>query len=253
MKFLSLIGVELQKIRRSKILLILFLATIITWLPSILHADMSFNAIVSPEEDFFIQGFMAVVWFMFPATMIVNTVLLSQTERTNRGILKMLTLPVRTGTLCAAKFIILLLIAALQMLMTTAMYFISAAIVTQIHNYNFMLSPLFVLKEVGIIYLSSIPMIAVFWMLSVFIQTPIFSIGTGLVSIVPSVLMINTKAWFIYPMCYPFYVITSGYGDGSISISEIETFPWLPVAAAITLFCFIISCLRFGRAERRSI
>lgn len=251
MKCLSLIGIELQKIRRSKILLILFLATIINWIPSILHADMNFDAMVSPEDNFFIQGFMAVTWFLFPAIMVVTTVLLSQTERANKGILKMLALPIQTRSLCTAKFIILLFIAAIQMIMLTGMYFISAAIVTQMYDYNFILSPLFVLKEIGIVYLSSIPMIAFFWMLSVCIQTPIFSIGIGLISIVPSVLMINTKAWFIDPICYPFYILTSGYTEMSISISKIEIVPWLPIAVAITLLCFMISCLRFGQAERR--
>ena len=70
----------------------------------------------------------------------------------------------------------------------------------------------FVFKEVGFIAVSTIPMLAFFWLLAVCIQTPIFSIGIGLASIVPSVLMINTKAWFAYPMSYPFFVITSEYG-----------------------------------------
>ena len=48
---------------------------------------------ISPENNFFIQGFMAMSWFMFPASMVVGTVLLNQTERMNKGILKMLALP----------------------------------------------------------------------------------------------------------------------------------------------------------------
>ena len=43
MKFLSLISIEVKKIRRSKILLILAVATIILWFPSVLHADMNFK------------------------------------------------------------------------------------------------------------------------------------------------------------------------------------------------------------------
>ena len=41
-------------------------------------------------------------------------------------------------------------------------------------------------------------MAAVFWMIANLIQTPVFSVGIGLASIVPSVLMINTKIWFAY-------------------------------------------------------
>ena len=83
--------------------------------------------------------------------------------------------------------------------MMVGMYYISAAIVTGTQDYNFILSPLFVLKEVGLISISAIPMLAFFWLLAVCIQTPIFSIGIGLASIVPSVLMINTKSVVCIP------------------------------------------------------
>lgn len=144
-------------------------------------------------------------------------------------------------------------LAASQILMMVGMYYISAAVVTGTQDYNFILSPLFVFKEVGFIAVSTIPMLAFFWLLSVSIQTPIFSIGIGLASIVPSVLMINTKAWFAYPMSYPFFVITSEYGKlaTNLTTSQVELFPWIPVAIAITIVCLCISCFRFGQAERR--
>ena len=238
MSFLSLIGVEFMKIKRSKIFFILFAATVILWIPSILNADMNFSMQaegISPENNFFIQGFMGMAWFMFPASMVVGTVLLSQTERTNKGILKMLAL------------------AASQILMMIGMYYMSAAIVTGTQDYNFILSPLFVLKEAGFIAVSTIPMLAFFWLLAVCIQTPIFSIGIGLASIVPSVLIINTKAWFAYPMSYTFFVITSEYGKlaKNLTTAQVDFFPWIPVAIAVTIVCLCISCFRFGQAERR--
>ena len=96
MNFLSLIRVELTKIKRSHIFPILFAAVIILWIPSVLNADMNFSMQaegISPEHNFFIQGFLGMVWFMLPASMVVGTVLLHMTERTHRGILKMLSLP----------------------------------------------------------------------------------------------------------------------------------------------------------------
>lgn len=188
MNFFPLIGIEFKKIRRSKILLILTAATIILWLPSILHADLNFEMQaegISPENNFLIQGFMGMAWFMFPASMVVSTVLLNMTERNNKAI----------------------------------------------------------------------PMLSCFWLLSVCIQTPVFSIGVGLASIVPSVLMINTKIWLAYPMAYPFFVITSEYGQlaTNLDTAQVELIPWIPVAIVITILCLSISCLRFGQAERRSL
>lgn len=256
MSFLTLVGVEAGKIRRSKILLIYAAAAVILWMPSILNVNLNFGMQaegISPENNFFIQGFLGMTWFMFPASMVVGTVLLSQTERANKGILKMLSLPVGTVKLCIAKFSILLALAAAQILMTAGAYYISAAVSSGTQDYNFILPPIFVLKESGIIFLSAIPMIAFFWMLSVCIQTPIFSIGIGLASIVPSVLMINTKAWFAYPMCYPFFVITAEYGKlaANLDTAQLELIPWIPAAALITILALSVSCLRFGQAERR--
>ncbi len=256
MSFLSLIGIEFKKIRRSKILLILTAAVIILWLPSIFNANLNFGMQaegISPENNFLIQGFMGMAWFMFPASMVVSTVLLNMTERSNQGILKMLSLPIAANGLCLAKFVVLLALAAFQILMTVLLYFVSAGIASHTQDYNFILQPLFVFKEAGLIFVSAIPMLAFFWLLSVCIQTPVFSIGIGLASIVPSVLMINTKVWFAYPMSYPFFVIASEYGKlaANLDTAQVELIPWIPVAIVITILCLSISCLRFGQAERR--
>lgn len=256
MSFLSLVGIEFKKIRRSKILLILTVAAIILWLPSSFNANLNFEMQaegISPENNFLIQGFMGMAWFMFPASMVVSTVLLNMTEKSNRGILKMLSLPIATTELCLAKFVVLLALAAFQILMTALMYFVSAGIASQIQDYDFILQPLFVFREAGLVFVSAIPMLAFFWLLSVCIQTPVFSIGVGLASIVPSVLMINTKIWFAYPMAYPFFVITAEYGKlaSNLTTAQVGFVPWIPVAIVITILCLSISCLRFGQAERR--
>ena len=88
---------------------------------------------------------------------------------------------------------------------------------------------------------------------STLIQSPIFSVGIGLASIVPSVLMINTKIWFAYPMSYPFYLIMVAYGRAAEGVYEtqIAWLPWLPVAVGITILALVVSCMRYGASERR--
>lgn len=256
MNILSLTRVEWKKIRRSRILLILGIAAVILWIPSILNAHLNFEMQaegISPEHNFLIQGFLGMAWFMFPAGMVVSTVLLAQTERTDHGILRMLALPVGTGKLCMAKYIVLLMLAAIQMALMTGMYFLSAAAASWLQDYEFILPPVFVFKMVGVLYISAIPMITFFWMLSVCIYTPIFSVGLGLASIVPSVLMINTKVWFMYPMDYPFYIVTVKYGElaSNLSKAEMKLIPWVPAAIIFTGICLAAACVCFGRRERR--
>lgn len=166
-----------QKIRRSKILLILLIPVIMMWIPSIINADMNFDLRgipITPENNFFIQGFMGMVWFMIPASLVICTVLLNQTERSNKGILKMLSLPISTTKLCLAKFTVLILLAAFQMVMSIGAYYICAAIVTHTQDYNFILEPLYVCKNVCSIYAAAIPMVAVYLAVSTLIQSPIF-------------------------------------------------------------------------------
>ncbi len=71
MSFISLLGVELKKIRRSGIFIILFAAAVFMWLPAIFHGDVNFKTQaeigITPEHNFLIQGFMGLAWFMFPA------------------------------------------------------------------------------------------------------------------------------------------------------------------------------------------
>ena len=61
MSFASLLDIELKKIRRSKILMLLFVAVVILWLPAILNTNYSFEtdaAIgIAPEYNFLVQGF----------------------------------------------------------------------------------------------------------------------------------------------------------------------------------------------------
>lgn len=256
MNFFSCVGVELQKIRRSHIFWILLVPIVILWIPSIVNSGMNFEMQaegISPENNFFIQGFLGLAWFMYPATLVIGTVLLNQTERGNKGIVKMLSLPVNPAALCMAKFLVLLLLAAVQMIFMLLMYFPSAAIASQMNDYNLMISPLLVIRETGLIYLSSLPMAAFYWMIATCITTPVFSIGIGLASIVPSVLVMNTKAWFIYPMCYPFYMITALQGEMAVHFDTftVELIPWIPVAVGIFVVCMVISCLFFGKTERR--
>lgn len=256
MNFFTLIQIEFQKIKRSKILLLLVIPVFMMWIPSILNADMNFDTQgipITPEHNFFIQGFMGMVWFMIPATLIICTVLLRQNEHSNHGILKMLALPISGPALCLAKFIVLILLSFVQMFLLIIAYYISAAAASAILDYTLLLPPLPVFHAVFGFYLAVIPMAAIFWMLAVLVASPIFQIGIGLASIVPSVLLINTKIWFAYPMCYPFYLLMIEYGRAAEGVyqTSIDWMPWIPIAIAMTFIALFIACLRFGYAERK--
>ncbi|MDE8732506.1 ABC transporter permease [Eubacteriales bacterium DFI.9.88] len=256
MNMITMIDIERQKIRRSRILLILLIPIVILWIPMIINADTNFNMQeegILPEDNFLVQSFLGLAWFMFPASLVIGTVLLNQTERGNHGILKMLSLPISPAKLCMAKFILLLLLAAIQMAMRVLCYYLSAAAASSAEDYSFVQDLEKVLKLAGSVYLAAVPMAAVFWMIAVCVQTPVFSVGIGLAAIVPSVLAMNTRIWFAYPMCYPFRVVTARMHELATHMGTFpcELLPWVPTAAIITFVCLSIACVRFGQAERR--
>ena len=255
MNLLTIFHIELKKIRRTHIFWILLIPLILLWIPAVLNADSSFGnaAGLSPEMNFFFQSYLGMSWFMYPASLVVITVMLNQLERTNQGILKMLSLPVSTTGLCLGKFLVLLLLSAIQMGMMAVLYYPAAAIASHSTGYDFILPRSTVLYETLVIYISSIPMAAFYWLIAVCIRTSVFSVGIGLATIVPAVLLINTKIWFAYPMCYPFYIMSQllSQPQAEVYSLSIDLFPLVPVAVAVTLVCLTISCLCFGRAERR--
>ena len=140
-----------------------------------------------------------------------------------------------------------------QLFLSIAACYGSAAIASKLYDYDFILPFPYVCRAASLIYLAALPMAAAYWMISILIHTPIFSVGLGLASVVPSVLMLNTGIWYCYPMDYPFYVLMTEYGKIAPEVFDtgIQLFPLLPIAVGVTLLCLAISCLRYGKSERR--
>ena len=207
---------------------------------------------VAPDYNFFIQGYMGMAWFMIPATLVICSVLLHQTELSHRGLVKSLSLPVSSVRLCLAKFLVTVLLTVVQLILSVAAYYGAAALASRLYEYDFVLPFSYVCRIAALIYLAALPMAAVFWMLSVLIRTPIFSAGLGLASVVPSVLMLNTKFWCWYPFDYPFYMLMTEYGRVAPEIydSHIQLIPLLPAGIVITVICLLLACLMYGAAEK---
>lgn len=147
---------------------------------------------------------------------ICGACMMFHTEYADNGAQKMDVLPVRAGNLFLTKFVIAALALALMAAMETAV--LAGCAVHWFPGYTFDIS-----------------------------------VGIGLASIVPSVLMINTEIWFAYPMSYPFYLLMVEYGRSAAGVyeSQIAWLPWLPAAVSITVIALGIACMRFGAAERR--
>ena len=148
-------------------------------------------------------------------------------------------LPVSRAKLCLAKFTVLILLAAFQMAMSMGRTTSVQPSLPIRRTIILSLSRYMSCKNVCGIYAAAIPMAAI-------MQSSVFSVGIGLASIVPFVLMINTKKWFAYPMSYPFYLIMVAYGRAAEGVYETQI-AWLPAAVGIT----VLALARILRAVRR--
>lgn len=248
MRFIDLLKIEFMKIKRSKIIWILIIPILLLWIPAIVNAMGNLNVTneLTPSQNLLFQSLSSYTWFLLPATIVICTVMIEQVEEKNRGLLKMLSLPISNSNVCLAKFIVLITLIFIQIFVAFLSYFISIGIIYKIYDYNFLLPIKEVIKMFSLILITTIPMTTIYWLLAIIIKTPIFSVGIGMASIVPSVFMINTSCWYIYPMGYPFMMIGS-----MLSSLKFELIPWIPVAIGISIICLAISCIRFGAVERR--
>ena len=190
MNLIRLIKIEIGKLKRSKIGLILLIPVLLVWISGIMNADMNFEMQaegISPENNFFIQSFLGYVWFMLPSSLVVITVLMTQTERGNNGILKMLSLPVSGAALCLSKFCTILLVMGMEIAFITAGYFPAAWIASRKWEYDFLIEPGYVLQIAVLLFLISIPMAAIYWMLAILFHNTVAAVGVGLATVVPIV------------------------------------------------------------------
>lgn len=249
------VRMELKKIKHSNISFLLCIPILLVWGMAIMNASMNFEMSaegISPQHNFYIQSFLSFVWFMLPASFVVITVMLNQIECANNGIQKMLSLPLSTSKLCVSKCIVMLLLLFMEMLLMLLGYIVSTYIVSKSYDYPFLLNLYEVAKAIGILYLLSLPMAAVYWMISLCFHQPIVSVGIGLASIIPILIFVNLPTWYVYPMCYPMIFLISQQHQfamhlGSFSVDWLSALPFMLL---ITVACFLISLHLFGRKER---
>ena len=105
MSFLDLLKIEFMKVKRSKIVPLIFIAPLLV----VVSGVASLSNYFTPEYTnawpaMFIQSALVYAYYLLPFSMIVVCVMIAGRETGNNGILKMLALPVSRCALSIAKF-----------------------------------------------------------------------------------------------------------------------------------------------------
>ena len=254
MRFFDLLGVEFMKVRRSKIVPLIFIAPLLV----VASGVASLSRYFTPEYTnawpaMFIQSALVYAYYLLPFSMIVVCVMIAGRETQNNGVLKMLALPVSRKALSLAKFCVLMFYLFLEMAVFLAVFAAAGTVAASTMGVTETLPVLYLLKWCAGLFLTMLPSLSAMWAITVLFEKPLFSVGLNLLLVIPGILAANTPLWIIYPYCYSGYLVSCSLHDFTAETSgaAFSLMPFLPCAAAVFAGLLALSVTQFGKKEMR--
>ncbi len=254
MSFLELLKIEFVKVKRGKIIPLIFVAPLLVVVSGVANLSSYFTPdYTNAWAAMFIQSALVYAYYLLPFSMIVVCVMIAGREKENNGILKMLALPVSRYALSAAKFCVLLCFLALEMVVFLAVFVIAGLIATNTAGITETLPLLYILKWCAGLFLTMLPCVAIMWAITVLFDKPLPAVGLNLFLVIPGVLVANTPLWIVYPYCYSGYLVSCSLHDFSATgiSTGFDMFPFLPCAMLIFALVLFVAVTRFGEKEMR--
>ena len=250
MSFSELLKIEFIKVKRSKMIPLIFIAPLLVVSSGVANLQSYF----SPEYTnawaaMFIQSALIYAYYLLPLSMIVVCVMIAGRETGNNGILKMLALPVSHYALSAAKFCVLLFYLFMEMVVFLFAFVITGLIATRGTGITEALPVMYLLKWCAGLFLTMLPGVAAMWAITVLFEKPLLSVGLNLVLVIPGVLAANTPLWIVYPYCYSGYLVSCSLHDFTAESSDtaFSLFPFLPCAILVFGLAFALAVTQFGK------
>lgn len=254
MSFWGLIKIEFMKVKRGKIILLIFIAPLLVVASGVANLQSYF----SPEYTnawaaMFIQSALVYAYYLLPFSMIVACVMIAGRETGNNGILKMLALPVSRYALSAAKFCVLLFYLFMEMVVFLAAFVTAGMLATSGAGITEALPVMYLLKWSAGLLLTMLPGVAMMWAVTVLFEKPLLSVGLNLLLVIPGVLVANTPLWIVYPYCYSGYLVSCSLHDFTAEGVQtgFDLFLFLPCAALIFALVLTVAITHFGKKEMR--
>lgn len=254
MSFLEILKIEFIKVKRSKMIPLIFIAPLLVVASGVANLQSYF----SPEYTnawaaMFIQSALVYAYYLLPFSMIVVCVMIAGRETGNNGILKMLALPVSRYVLPAAKFCILLFYLLMEIVVFLVVFVITGLIAANNTGITETLPIMYLLKWCVGLFLTMLPSMAIMWAITILFDKPLLSVGLNLFLVIPSVLVANTPFWVVYPYCYSGYLVSCSLHDFTAKgvSTRFTLFPFLPSAILIFALALTVAITCFGKKEMR--
>ena len=254
MSFLELFKIEFMKVKRSKIVPLIFIAPLLVIASGVANLSRYFTPeYTNAWPAMFIQSALVYAYYLLPFSMIVVCVMIAGRETGNNGILKMLVLPVSRYSLSIAKFCVLVFYLFMEMAVFLAVFVVAGTIATRTMGVTETLPILYLVKWCMGLFLTMLPCVGTMWAITVLFEKPLLSVGLNLLLVIPGVLVANTPLWIAYPYCYSGYLVSCSLHDFTVESNAIafSLFPFLPVAVLVFVLVFAVAVIRFGKKEMR--
>ncbi len=254
MSFLELLKIEFMKVKRSKIVPLIFIAPLLVVTSRIANLSRYFTPeYTNAWPAMFIQSALVYAYYLLPFSMIVVCVMIAGRETGNNGILKMLALPVSRHALSLAKFCVVAFYLLMEMVVFLAVFVIAGFVATSTMGISETVPILYLLKWCVGLFLTMLPCVGMMWAITVLFEKPLLSVGLNLLLVIPGVLVANTPFWIAYPYCYSGYLVSCSLHDFTAKTSNaaFSLFPFLPCAVLVFALVLTIAVTRFGRKEMR--
>lgn len=254
MVFLELLKIEFMKVKRSKIVPLIFIAPLLVVASGVANLSRYFT----PEYTdawpaMFIQSALVYAYYLLPFSMIVVCVMIAGRETGNNGILKMLALPVSRYLLSMAKFCVLVFYLFMEMAVFFAVFVIAGTVATKTMGVTETLPVLYLMKWCAGLFLTMLPCLGAMWAVTVLFEKPLLSVGLNLLLVIPGVLVSNTPVWIAWPYCYSGYLVSCSLHDFTAgdNIRTFSLFPFLLAAILVLALVLTIAVIQFGKKEMR--
>ena len=254
MSFYELLKIEFTKVKRSKIVPLIFIAPLLVIISGVANLSSYFTTeYTNAWPAMFIQSALVYSYYLLPFSMIVVCVMIAGRETQNNGILKMLALPVNRYTMSLAKFFVLLFYLFMEMVVFFLVFIVAGGIATRTTGITEALPLVYLLKWCMNLFLTMLPCAAVMWAITVLFERPLLSVGLNLLLVVPGVLVANTPLWIVYPYCYSGYLVFCSLHDFTVQSNTMtfSMFPFLPIAVLVFVNVLTVAVTQFGKKEMR--
>jgi hypothetical protein len=253
MNFLRSLQLELQKTKRTKIV-ILFIVTAVFM---VFMTGMNLNTTIPTYRDKVMENVYfqdSLAWNLFlPFLMIIVATMMKGVESNNNGFVKMLSLPYNPWMMNAAKLCVLFSYMALASVVYLVIHNAGMMAALKAIKRELSVPVVYDMKLVFMVFTLNIAAVTVIWMISQLLSSPVLSAGLSLFFVVPGVLVANTEAWIGYPFAYSIHGLIGElkylHGRGGTG-AESKDFLTCILASLITvILAYVVSSKLIGRNE----